>query len=146
MLPKSLRVVHRWQGGDVVPVRLQRAVLRNVVRGQRGERVVLHRQHVLAVELVEVGVQDPPVELVGDTASIVGFRDEVLEGVPWGLDILVQVGLQQIVRDLEVRIVEVVRNVQTQGSELPPLKKKELLEIGVLLQNYLKVTEKKLRV
>ena len=47
--------------------------------------------------LVEVGIEDTPVQLVCDSATIVGLCNEVLEGRPGSFYIAVQISLQQII-------------------------------------------------
>lgn len=77
VLPKRLRRVHRRQARDVVLEGCERPRRRHDVRRQRGQRVVRHREHVLAVELVEVRREHAPVELVRHAAAVVRLGDQV---------------------------------------------------------------------
>ena len=67
-----------------------------------------------AVESVEVAVENPAIELVRHSTAIVCLGDEIPQGVPRDLAIALEVGSQQIVRDAEIGVIEVVTNVEPQ--------------------------------
>lgn len=56
---------------------------------------------LLAEEVIDVGDQDAAVPVVGHVTSVVDPGDEVLEGVPGNLLVLVQVEAQQTLAHLE---------------------------------------------
>ena len=55
---------------------------------------------VITKVILDVGHEEPSVPVICDVASVVDTSDEVLQSIPWGLLILVQVDTQQILRNL----------------------------------------------
>mmetsp|Transcript_48475 Transcript_48475/g.115315 ORF Transcript_48475/g.115315 Transcript_48475/m.115315 type:complete len:364 (+) Transcript_48475:1022-2113(+) len=128
MLPERLGRVEVRQLRDVVLVALQRAVVRNVVRGERGELEVLDGERLVAVPRLEVGVDQPPVPRVCHPPAVVRLADQVPDRLPRRVLVVVDVQHQHVLADVEVRVVEIVGDVPPEVLELPPLEQRRVEE------------------
>ena len=86
--------------------------------------IVIHTDGLLTDELVHVRVDQSPIPIIGHPSSVVGVTDQVPHGIEWGdIGVLVQEYDDEIVADQVVALVELVRDVESEGLKLPPLEK-----------------------
>lgn len=120
-----MQAEHLWlllfrQLVDVVAIGLSRAI--------SGSSILFRlRVNVFVVEIVyaevlfEGGKQAAPILVVSDTTSIIDVTSHEDQGIPWDLLLIVQENLQHRKRSLQVTVIEFVRNVPSERTELSTL-------------------------
>lgn len=103
-------------------------VLLGAFLGTLGEDHIVGEDIVSDV-VIPVGVEEFPVEVVGDSAAVLHFTDHIPDHSTVDRQVLtghgrsdqgIQVLLDEHQRSLQVRIVELIRHTPTDGSELLP--------------------------
>jgi hypothetical protein len=88
-----------------------------------GGKLVLWLQHIGAVEVLKNKADGEPVIWISDSASIVCFGNHVSESFPRDAFIMVQEHLKLSLRNGQIGVTELVRDVPAKGSELSSLQK-----------------------
>jgi hypothetical protein len=117
MESKHLRAILNRQSFNVVSVRLH--VSKGgcvVITAIRVGVAIL--QVLKAVVLLECYQQTATIIVVSDTTTVVDMSGHIDKGLPWDLVLLVKEKLQHDERCFHIRIIELVENVPTKGTEL----------------------------
>jgi hypothetical protein len=118
MQPKSLRVLKIGQGLDILAVVLHGADGLGEVAGAGRVEILVILDDIIVQVFLEYTDQADPVPIISDPASKVDIASHVDQCVPRDILALGQEHLQGLDADVQIAIVELVADVEAEGTEL----------------------------
>jgi hypothetical protein len=117
---KDLRVVIERHRINVFSVGLNSAIWWSIVDSRR--RILVHVLEGIALAvLLEAGEQAASVVVIGYSTTVVDVASDEKKGIPWDFILRIQEQLQHCLRSVQIRIIEFVSDVPSEGSELSSL-------------------------
>jgi hypothetical protein len=117
------------EDGDLVDFNVGHLFVLSLIRndifevGLREEELLIAIEDKVTHELGQVGNEYTSIVIIGHTATIHSVTNQISQSGPWqfflfSFDCFIQVKRDQIPRNSKVRIIEIIRNIPTNLSEL----------------------------